>query len=67
MKQLSGINDLLLLHNGVTVPCVGYGTYKVPEEDARDSVAAAIQAGYRHIDTAAYYRNEARSSKTHSF
>lgn len=59
MKQLSDINDLLLLHNGVTIPCVGYGTYKVPGENARDSVAAAIQAGYRHIDTAAYYRNEA--------
>ena len=58
MRQLASINDTLLLHNGVTIPCVGYGTYKVPGEDARDSAAAAIRAGYRHIDTAAFYRNE---------
>ena len=59
MKQLSNLNDALLLHNGVSVPCLGYGTYKVPAEDARASTAAAIRTGYRHIDTAAYYRNEA--------
>lgn len=59
MKQLSNLNDTLLLHNGVSVPCLGYGTYKVPAEDARASTAAAIRTGYRHIDTAAYYRNEA--------
>ena len=59
MKQLSNQNDPLHLHNGVTIPCVGYGTYKVPSKIARDSVESAIQAGYRHIDTAAYYRNEA--------
>ena len=59
MKQLSNHNDPLLLYNGVTIPCVGYGTYKVPGEAARASVSAAIRAGYRHIDTAAYYRNEA--------
>ena len=59
MKHLTGINDPLTLHNGVTIPCVGYGTYKVPAEEARACAAAAIQAGYRHIDTAAFYRNEA--------
>lgn len=58
MNRLSHINDPMILSNGVTIPCVGYGTYKVPGEEARNSAAAAIQAGYRHIDTAAYYRNE---------
>ena len=58
MTHFSNLNDTMLLNNGVTIPCVGYGTYKVPAEDARASAAAAIQAGYRHIDTAAYYRNE---------
>ena len=59
MKLLTDLNDTLFLHNGVSIPCLGYGTYKVPAEDARVSARAAIQAGYRHIDTAAYYRNEA--------
>jgi len=59
MNQFTGINDTFVLHNGVTIPCVGYGTYKVAPEVAKVSVAAAIKTGYRHIDTAAYYRNEA--------
>lgn len=58
MIHLTSFNDLLTLHNGVHIPCVGYGTYKVPAEVARASVASAIQVGYRHIDTAAYYQNE---------
>lgn len=59
MKHLTNHNDALLLYNGVSIPCLGYGTYKVPAEKARASAAAAIMAGYRHIDTAAYYQNEA--------
>ena len=59
MKQFTSISDSFSLHNGVTIPCVGYGTYKVAAEEARASAAAAIAAGYRHIDTAAFYRNEA--------
>lgn len=41
------------------LPLVGFGTYLIADEDAPDAVAAAIAAGYRHIDTAAGYRNEA--------
>lgn len=41
------------------LPKVGFGTYLIPDEDAPMAVAAAIGAGYRHIDTAAAYRNEA--------
>ena len=59
MEHFASINDPFTLHNGVDIPCVGYGTYKVAAEEARASAAAAIQAGYRHIDTAAFYRNEA--------
>ena len=58
MNHFSNINDTFTLHNGVTIPCVGYGTYKVAAQEAKASVAAAIQAGYRHIDTAAFYKNE---------
>ncbi len=41
------------------IPPVGFGTYLIADEDAPAAVAAAIAAGYRHIDTAAGYQNEA--------
>lgn len=40
------------------LPFVGFGTYLIANEDAPEAVAAAIEAGYRHIDTAAGYHNE---------
>lgn len=40
------------------LPFVGFGTYLIANEDAPGAVAAAIQAGYRHVDTAAGYHNE---------
>ena len=57
MNQLT---DSYTLHNGVQIPCVGFGTWKTPDGDvAENSVRTAIEAGYRHIDTAAIYGNEA--------
>jgi 2,5-diketo-D-gluconate reductase A len=41
------------------LPYVGFGTYLIADEDAPEAVAAAIETGYRHIDTAAGYHNEA--------
>lgn len=53
------VTDTVTLSNGVKMPCVGYGTWKTPDgEIARKSVCEAIRLGYRHIDTAAAYRNE---------
>lgn len=47
------------LANGVEIPQVGFGTWQTPDgEVATSSVLAALEAGYRHIDTAAVYRNE---------
>lgn len=47
------------LSNGVQIPQVGFGTWQTPDGDiAKESVLAALKAGYRHIDTAAVYRNE---------
>lgn len=46
------------LGGGVTIPQLGYGVFLVPPEDTRRAVSAALQAGYRHIDTAAAYNNE---------
>ncbi|MBO9705871.1 MAG: aldo/keto reductase, partial [Arthrobacter sp.] len=46
------------LNNGVLIPQLGFGLYKVPGEDVTDLVPAAVDAGYRHFDTAAMYGNE---------
>lgn len=51
--------DTYKLSNGVGIPCIGFGTWQTPDGDvAVRSVAAAIEAGYRHIDTAQAYGNE---------
>ena len=51
--------DTYRLSNGVGIPCIGFGTWQTPDGDvAVRSVAAAIEAGYRHIDTAQAYGNE---------
>lgn len=53
------LKDTYTLANGVKIPIVGFGTWQTPDGDvAEASVAAAIKAGYRHIDTAAAYKNE---------
>lgn len=47
------------LNNGVEMPWVGFGVFQTnPGKEVEDSVRWALEAGYRHIDTAAAYRNE---------
>ncbi|MFE1170319.1 aldo/keto reductase [Nocardiopsis sp. NPDC058789] len=48
----------LTLNNGVEMPALGFGVYQNPPEETADSVAEALQVGYRLIDTAAAYFNE---------
>ncbi|WP_402373387.1 aldo/keto reductase [Isoptericola rhizosphaerae] len=48
----------LPLNNGVQIPQLGFGVFKVPPEQTRDAVSTALEIGYRHIDTAQMYRNE---------
>jgi diketogulonate reductase-like aldo/keto reductase len=56
---MNALTDSYVLHNGVKIPCVGFGTWQTPDgEVAVSSVRAALDAGYRHIDTAAVYGNE---------
>jgi len=50
--------DAFTLNNGVKMPALGLGVFQTPPEETRDAVAAALEAGYRHIDTAAAYGNE---------
>ena len=49
----------LTLPTGLPIPVLGFGTYKVAPEDAYDAVSRALEVGYRHIDTAQMYGNEA--------
>lgn len=45
--------------SGYDIPVLGFGTYQAANgEEAYQSTLAAIKAGYRHIDTAAIYKNE---------
>lgn len=47
------------LSNGVTMPCIGLGTWQVPDDDVLvKAIHSAVNLGYRHIDTAHIYGNE---------
>jgi diketogulonate reductase-like aldo/keto reductase len=52
------------LTGGDDLPVVGMGTYKLQGDQARESVTAALEAGYRHVDTAEGYFNEAEVGET---
>ncbi|MBW7652174.1 aldo/keto reductase [Anoxybacillus sp. ST4] len=56
---MKSLQDAATLHNGVRMPWLGLGVYKVQEgEEVIRSVRTALEVGYRHIDTAAFYENE---------
>ncbi|WP_120523060.1 aldo/keto reductase [Arthrobacter celericrescens] len=46
------------LNNGVEMPILGFGVFQIPAEETQAAVEAALEAGYRHPDTAASYGNE---------
>lgn len=47
------------LNNGVKMPMLGFGTFKIPDgKSVIQSVRTALELGYQHVDTAAYYKNE---------
>jgi 2,5-diketo-D-gluconate reductase A len=48
----------LALNNGTTIPQLGFGVFQVPPAQTADTVTKALEAGYRHIDTAQMYGNE---------
>ena len=49
----------LNIHDGTAMPQLGFGVFQVPDAGAQASVVTALEAGYRSIDTAAIYGNEA--------
>lgn len=64
MNNLTSVTDTYELSNNVRIPCVGFGTWQSPDgETAYNATLAALEAGYRHIDTAAGYGNEASVGK----
>jgi len=50
--------DTFTLNNGVVIPALGFGVFQTPPDETTTAVTAALEAGYRHIDTAAAYANE---------
>jgi len=59
----SSVSPRITLNDGNSIPQVGLGVWQTPAEDTERAVAAALQAGYRHIDTAAAYRNETETGR----
>jgi diketogulonate reductase-like aldo/keto reductase len=53
----------IALHDGEQIPQLGFGVFLVPPPETAEAVTTALLAGYRHIDTAAAYRNEAGVSQ----
>ncbi|MFT4201261.1 aldo/keto reductase [Gordonia sp. (in: high G+C Gram-positive bacteria)] len=49
---------LITLNDGTSIPQFGFGTWQIPDEQAHPRVVEALEAGYRHIDTAQMYGNE---------
>ena len=46
------------LNNGVAMPIIGFGVFQIPDDQTQQAVESALEAGYRHLDTAASYGNE---------
>lgn len=54
----SAVPDLTL-NNGVSIPQLGFGVFQIPPDQTKDATTLALEVGYRHIDTAEMYGNEA--------
>ncbi len=57
-KGAGASGPMLTLNNGVGIPQLGFGVFQIPPQETQVAVGEALAAGYRHIDTAAAYRNE---------
>lgn len=57
--MIKNLQDTLTLNNGVKIPGFGFGVFQIPDDQTTAAVSNAIQQGYRLIDTAQIYGNEA--------
>ncbi|WP_040159773.1 aldo/keto reductase, partial [Nigerium massiliense] len=55
---MSILNETYTLSNGVEIPKLGLGTWFIDDDKVADAVKAAVEIGYRHVDTAQAYGNE---------
>ncbi len=61
---MTPLTETFTLQNGDTIPRIGFGTWQIPNgKQAYDATAAALAAGYRHVDTARDYGNEESVSR----
>ncbi|BDA45305.1 probable NADPH-dependent aldo-keto reductase, chloroplastic [Coccomyxa sp. Obi] len=58
ISSLAAEQPTALLNTGYRIPLLGLGTFKADEKTTNEAVAAALKAGYRHIDCASHYLNE---------
>ncbi|KAM0438127.1 hypothetical protein ACHAQK_006858 [Fusarium lateritium] len=56
---MPNLQSAVVLNNGHQIPALGYGLWQTPPAQAKEVVTEALKVGYRHIDSAASYRNEA--------
>jgi diketogulonate reductase-like aldo/keto reductase len=56
--QINLPDDTVTLTNGTAMPLLGFGTWQIKGDDAVRATSAALEAGYRHLDTATVYGNE---------
>ncbi|KAI0512812.1 2,5-diketo-D-gluconic acid reductase A [Xylaria bambusicola] len=59
MASTYNLNSTFKLNSGYEIPRLGFGVYQTPPNATKDACLEAFKAGYRHIDSAAAYRNEA--------
>ena len=55
---MSFLHETYTLNNGMLMPKIGLGTWQQTKQQAHDSVAVALAAGYLYVDTAQMYQNE---------
>jgi diketogulonate reductase-like aldo/keto reductase len=53
------LSSRVKLNNGLSMPRLGFGVYMISGQQCKQAVKLALQAGYRHIDSAKWYANEA--------
>ncbi len=63
MESITNQVPHVQLNDGAAIPQLGFGVFQVPPEETAETVSRALDAGYRHVDTAAAYRNEAAVGK----